>query len=95
MRLSQENTSLPPGAVRSAGGGGFRPFCGAFVCVALPRPPDSPATGREKKEIAKPKLDISIFATPIVADGVFYVASMTRLYAIKCGPAGNAESWLS
>ncbi len=47
------------------------------------------ATGREKKEIARIKLDTGLFATPIVANGVFYVATMTRLYAVRCGaPAG-------
>lgn len=42
------------------------------------------AAGREKKQLAKIRLDSGIFATPIVANGVFYVATMTRLYAIKC-----------
>ena len=45
------------------------------------------ATGREKKEIARIKLDTGIFATPVVANGVFYVATMSNLYAIKCGQA--------
>ena len=43
------------------------------------------ATGREMKELAKIKLDTSLFATPAVANNVFYVATMTNLYAIQCG----------
>jgi outer membrane protein assembly factor BamB len=47
------------------------------------------AAGREKKEIARIKLDTGVFATPVVANGAFYVATMTRLYAVRCGaPAG-------
>jgi hypothetical protein len=49
------------------------------------------AAGREKKQLAKIRLDSGIFATPIVANGVFYVATMTRLYAIK-GQSGSGTS---
>ena len=37
-----------------------------------------------KKEIGKAKLDTSVFTTPVVANGVFYVTSMTHLYAVRC-----------
>ena len=43
------------------------------------------AAGREKKVLGEVKLDTGICATPVVANGVFYIASMTRLYAVKCG----------
>ena len=42
------------------------------------------AAGRRKKEIGKAKLDTSVFTTPVVANGVFYVTSMTHLYAVRC-----------
>jgi len=45
------------------------------------------ATGREKKELAKIRLDTSIFATPILANDVLYIATMARLYAVRCGAA--------
>ena len=47
------------------------------------------ATGRQKKEIAKLKLHTAISATPVVGNGVFHVATVTGLYAIKCGAAAG------
>ncbi len=46
------------------------------------------AQGRDKKVINKIKLDSTIYQTPVYANGVLYVASETRLYAI---PAMSPE----
>ena len=42
------------------------------------------AAAREKKIINKIKFDAGICQTPIVANGVMYVATDQRLYAIPC-----------
>jgi outer membrane protein assembly factor BamB len=42
------------------------------------------AAGREMKELAKIRMDTAVHTTPVVANGVFYVTSMTRLLAVKC-----------
>ena len=42
------------------------------------------ATGREKKQVARIKLDTGVFATPVVANGVLYVATMGNLHAVAC-----------
>jgi outer membrane protein assembly factor BamB len=42
------------------------------------------AAGREMKELAKIRMDTAVQCTPIVANRVFYVATMTRLVAVKC-----------
>jgi outer membrane protein assembly factor BamB len=40
------------------------------------------AAGREKKVLDKIKLDSTIYQTPVVANGVLYITSEQRLYAI-------------
>ncbi|MEP4078041.1 PQQ-binding-like beta-propeller repeat protein [Haloferula sp.] len=41
------------------------------------------AAGREKKELGLYEFDAPIYSSPIVADNVLYIATMTHLYAIK------------
>jgi outer membrane protein assembly factor BamB len=41
------------------------------------------AAGREKKVLAEIKLDDAMNASPVAADGVLYVTTMKRLYAVK------------
>ncbi|MGB6219653.1 PQQ-binding-like beta-propeller repeat protein [Haloferula sp.] len=41
------------------------------------------ATGREKKELGLFSFDAPIYSSPIVANDVLYIATMTHLYAIK------------
>jgi len=43
------------------------------------------AQGREKKILNKIKFDSTIYQTPVYANGVLYVTSETRLYAIPAG----------
>ena len=40
------------------------------------------AAGREKRLLGEVQLDKPISATPVAANGVLYVASMTHLYAL-------------
>ena len=49
------------------------------------------AAGREKKLLAKIRLDTSVFATPVVANNVLYVATMARLYAVRCNADADAK----
>lgn len=44
------------------------------------------AAGREKKILNKIKFDSTIYQTPIIANGVLYVTTEQRLYAIPCTP---------
>ena len=41
------------------------------------------AADREKKVLAEIKLDSAIAATPVAANGVLYVATMKKLYALQ------------
>ncbi len=43
------------------------------------------AAGREKKELGLYSFDAPIYSSPIVANDVLYIATMTHLYAIKTG----------
>ena len=41
------------------------------------------AAGKEKKLLSKARLISAIYCTPVVANGVLYVASQKHLYAIE------------
>jgi hypothetical protein len=43
------------------------------------------AASREKKLLSRVALDSPVSASPIAANGVLYVATMTRLYALQQG----------
>jgi len=43
------------------------------------------AAGREKKVLSEITLDSSVYTTPVAANGVLYVTSRSRLYAIEQG----------
>jgi len=43
------------------------------------------AAGREKKILHKIKMNSSVYTTPVVANGTFYVTSQTHLYAVAAG----------
>ena len=43
------------------------------------------ATGREKQLLGEVALGAPISATPVAANGVLYVATMTHLYAVQAG----------
>ena len=42
------------------------------------------AAGKAKKVLSETNLGSPVYATPIVANGVFYIASRTTLFAVKC-----------
>jgi outer membrane protein assembly factor BamB len=43
------------------------------------------ATGKEKQLLSAIRLDAPVISTAVAADGMLYVASMTRLFALKAG----------
>jgi outer membrane protein assembly factor BamB len=46
---------------------------------------------KEKKVLSETNLGAPIYSTPVVADGVLYVASCTHLFAFRSGAVGRAE----
>ena len=47
------------------------------------------AAGKEKRLLSSLRLDAPVISTAVAADGMLYVASMTRLYALKNGARGE------
>ena len=47
------------------------------------------AAGKEKRLLSSIKLDAPVVSTAVAADGMLYVASMTRLFALKKGARGE------
>jgi outer membrane protein assembly factor BamB len=45
------------------------------------------AAGREKKILSQANLNGPVYSSPVVANGTLYIASATRLYAIRAGAA--------
>jgi outer membrane protein assembly factor BamB len=43
------------------------------------------AAGKECKVLSRIRMGCPVYATPIVADGVLYIASQKRLYAVQAG----------
>lgn len=47
--------------------------------------------GREKKELAENQMGNSVYTTPVAANGVLYITSRERLYAIQSGAKSDPE----